>query len=190
MAVPKIPIAQYQTPDKRLQMTQDKLFAALQAAFEAGDAFDTIRVSTLCQHAHVARQTYYRHYRGLTDIIEIKIARLINQLLQHSDRLLDSHDHAAAMTVDIMLADRPAIAMIFWGQADEQIVQYLVRDMHRVLNIRATSTPEAMLASELFARMIISFAHLVATHPQAQRNELITIYRQLVPDPGLILSLK
>lgn len=70
-----IPVAYYQAPDKRLQATQDKLFAALKKSFEAGEAFANISVSALCQRAKIARQTYYQHYDSIGEIIEVTAAR-------------------------------------------------------------------------------------------------------------------
>ncbi|GAX03445.1 TetR family transcriptional regulator [Secundilactobacillus pentosiphilus] len=77
-----IPVAYYQTPDKRLQTTQDKLFATLKQYFEAGDKFTKVSVSALCRTAKVARQTYYQHYDSISEIIEVAVAQVLNQSLQ------------------------------------------------------------------------------------------------------------
>ena len=131
-----IPVAHYQPPDKRLQATQNRLFAALKQHFEAGEAFRTISVSALCHTAKLARQTYYQHYDSIGEIIEVTVARVINQSLQKADQVLDHSTEGAGIIVDLLLANRELIDMV---NAEGLIIAYLSREIRRVSAIEPGS---------------------------------------------------
>ncbi|WP_390405535.1 hypothetical protein [Lacticaseibacillus jixiensis] len=181
-----IPVAYYKAPDKRLQATQDKLFAALKQHFEAGEPFAAISVSTLCQTAKVARQTYYRHYDSRGEIIEVAIARLINRFLQQADQTFRQSEQAAPLTVDLLLAHRQLIKMMRWAHVQAQAVAYLSQDMRRVSSIEGTDVATQDFMIDLLARMHISFAEVLSDHLELSRAELIAIYRQMMPVPAEI----
>ncbi|MFD1442063.1 hypothetical protein [Lacticaseibacillus hegangensis] len=181
-----IPVAYYQAPDKRLQATQDKLFAALKQHFEAGEAFASISVSALCQTAKIARQTYYQHYDSIGEIIEVTVARVINSALQKADQALDPSDEGAPLTVDLLLAHRDLIAMVRWAHAGDLIVAYLSREIRRVSSIEGTNIPMKGVMIDLLARMYLAFADVVNEHPELSRSQLITIFQKMLPVPAKI----
>lgn len=181
-----IPVAYYQPPDKRLQETQDKLFAALKHHFEAGEAFATISVSALCQTAKLARQTYYQHYDSIGEIIEVTVARVINQYLQKADQVMDPSTEGAAMTVDLLLANQELIAMVRWANAEDLIIAYLSREIRRVSAIEGSDVPMKGVMIDLLARMYLSFADVLRQHPELSRDELITIFQKMLPVPAKV----
>lgn len=181
-----IPIAYQDTPDKRLQATQTKLFAGLRAYFEDGADFGSVRVSALCTRAGVGRQTYYRHYESLGEIVKIEVVRMISQFLQKADEIIHTSATSIALTVDLFNANRKLLAMMRWSHTEEAAVQYLIYDMKRVNHITDDDALSAPFTLELLARMQISFAINMLDHPQLTRAELIAAYTKLMPVPAKI----
>ena len=183
-----IPVAYYQAPDKRLQATQDKLFTALKQYFTSGETFATISVSKLCRTAKVARQTYYEHYDRIGEIIEVNVAQEINQSLKRADQTLNPGEAGAPLTVDLLLAHRPLIAMVHWAGAEGQISAYLSQDMRRITAIEGGSAPMQGVMIDLLARMYVDFAEVLSAHPELNRSQLITIYQKMLPVPAEIFN--
>lgn len=183
-----IPVAYYESTDKRLQATQDKLFAALKHFFQAGESFTTISVSKLCRTAKVARQTYYEHYDGIGEVIEVAVAIVLNQSLKKADQTLRPGEVGAPLTVDLLLAHRQLIAMVHWAHAEDLISAYLSRDMRRVTNIEGSNIPLQGVMIDLLARMYMGFAEVVSEHPELSRDQLITIYQKMLPVPAEIFG--
>lgn len=181
-----IPVAYYQPPDKRLQATQDKLFAALKQHFEAGEAFRTISVSALCHTAKLARQTYYQHYDSIGEIIEVTVSRVINQSLQKADQVLDPSTEGAGMTVDLLLANRELIDMVRWANAEDLIIAYLSREIRRVSAIEGRDMPLKGVMIDLLARMYLGFADVLSQHPELSRDQLMMIFQKMMPVPAQV----
>jgi AcrR family transcriptional regulator len=190
MSQVKLQAAYYHKPDKRLRTTQTKLFAALRQAFEHQQNFDDIRVSALCQSAGIARQTFYRHYTTIGEIIELNIAWVANDFLKQTDQIHDSTRYAPRLMVDLIDQNRASFAMIFWSHTEQPVTEYLIRDMRRVNIIRSTNTPETIFAIELYARMLINFAQSMITHSELSRDEFIKLYQALIPAPETIFHEK
>lgn len=183
-----IPVAYYQAPDKRLQATQDKLFATLKQYFEAGDKFTKVSVSALCRTAKVARQTYYQHYDSISEIIEVAVAQVLNQSLQKADQAADPDEAGAQLIVDLLLAHRPLMEMVRWARAEEEISAYLSRDISRVSAIEGSNAPLKGVMIDLLARMYIGFADVLSTHPELSRSQWIDIYQKMLPVPAKIFA--
>ncbi|MFC6254279.1 TetR/AcrR family transcriptional regulator [Secundilactobacillus hailunensis] len=190
MSQVKLQAAYYHQPDKRLRETQAKLFAALRSVFKEKQDFDNIRVSTLCQLAGIARQTFYRHYTAIGEVIELNIAWVANDFLKQTDQIHDSTRYAPRLMVDLIDQNRTSFAMIFWSHTEQPVTEYLIRDMRRVNVIRSTNTPEAIFAIELYARMLINFAQLMIIHSELSRDEFINLYQALIPAPETIFHEK
>ncbi|EII4617363.1 hypothetical protein LHM76_002713 [Listeria monocytogenes] len=184
----KIQIARYQRPDKRLQTTQDKLFAALKERFDSGQKFSDVQVSSLCKDANVARQTFYRHYITVGEIIEVNFARMMNQFFQHVDKTINSTKVAAKLTVTILNDNKTLVAMVFWAKVESQVIQFMVRDMARINSFQTERVPFDALRAERLARSIISFAEVMLKYPQVSQQELIQIYKDTIPSPKIIFK--
>jgi len=182
----KLQAASYHTPDKRLQETQHRLFAALRKAFEVKQNFNTITVSALCKSAQIARQTFYRHYANLGEIIQLNMAWIINSFLQQTDQKNDSTRFAPHLMVNLMEENRTSLAMIFWAHEEQNVTQYLVNDMRRINAIYTTNNSEDAFTIELYARMVMSFAQLMIEQPGLDQAPLIELYQKLMPTPETI----
>lgn len=115
----KMQLAHDQHIDQRLQATQDKLVATLEQYFVTQQSFNTIRVNNLCRDANVARQTFYRHYGSIGEIIEVSCVRMINQFLQRVDRTPNSVRISAQLVVDALIDHRMLLQMMFWSNEEE-----------------------------------------------------------------------
>lgn len=190
MSIAKVKIAYYSQPDKRRLATQYKLFAALQQTYLSGAPISSVHVTALCQAAHLTRQTFYRHYHEIGDVVVDNTILLANQFLKRVDNHLNADHLAAAFMVDLFQANQTAIAMIFWAHEEEQVVALISQDMQRVNNYNGTTSKATAFKLELFARAIISFAKTMTRHPQMTRDNLIEIYRQTVPAPQAIFQIE
>ncbi|MTV83212.1 TetR/AcrR family transcriptional regulator [Secundilactobacillus folii] len=182
----KLQAAYYHQPDKRLRQTQDKLMAAMRQSFRDGQQFDTVRVTEICKSAHLARQTFYRHYSTLGEIIELDMAWIINDFLKQTDQKVDSTHYAPRLMVKLMEQHQTSFAMVFWAHEETAVIDYLVRDMRRVNAIRSTNSPVTVAAIRLYAHMLIDFARLMLDNPQLDREDFIGIYQRLMPAPESI----
>jgi len=186
MSQVKLQAAYYHKPDKRLRETQAKLMTALREFFKTGQTFDTIQVTALCQSAHIARQTFYRHYTTIGEVIELDIAWVANSFLEQTDKIHDSTRSAPRLMVDLIDQNRVSFAMIFWSHTEQPVIEYLIRDMRRVNAMRSTNNPPAVFAIELYARMLINFVQLMLNHSELSRDDLLKLYQQLIPAPETI----
>lgn len=186
MSQVKLQAASYHKPDKRLQETQHKLFVALRMAFQAKQNFNAITVSALCKSAQIARQTFYRHYANLGEVIQLNMAWIVNSFLQQTDQKNDSTRFAPHLMVNLMENNRTSLAMVFWAHEEQNVTQYLVNDMRRVNAIYTTNTPEDAFTIELYARMVIDFAQLMIERTSLNQATLTELYQKIMPTPETI----
>ncbi|AMV59760.1 hypothetical protein ADU72_0178 [Pediococcus damnosus] len=172
--------------DQRLQATQDSLFAVLKKDYLANQQFSTIRVGTLCQDAKVARQTYYRHYGSIGEIIEVSCVRMINQFLQKIDRTPNSTRISAQLIVEALSNHQTLLKMMFWSSEQEMVVQLITGDILRVYSFEDIHESHKPFIAELMARSVLSFAQVLIKYPQTNKADLIRIYKRMVPAPATL----
>ncbi|KRM71685.1 TetR/AcrR family transcriptional regulator [Lacticaseibacillus brantae] len=183
-----IQLAQDQQPDKRLQVTQDKLFAALEQIFATGTTFQTVTVSQLCQRAGLARQTYYRHYDQVVEILEVQFSRLVNQFLTNVDQTPLSQIDAAPLVVKQLQANQTLLQMIQWADAEESTIMVLVNDMTRVAFINEYRSELRAFVNEVIARSVFSFSRVMLKNPAIDTADLVRLYALMIPDPRQIFN--
>ncbi|WP_125981739.1 TetR/AcrR family transcriptional regulator [Loigolactobacillus iwatensis] len=179
----KMQLAHNQHVDKRLQETQNRLIAALKRCYLAKQEFSTIHVTRLCQEAHVARQTFYRHYGSISEIIEVSCVRMINQFLQQVDRTPDSTRISARLIVTTLLNHRSLLEIMFWGGAAEKAILLITGDILRVYNFQNIRESHTPFIAEMMARSIISFAQVMLKNPPINEKDLVALYTRLVLAP-------
>ncbi|MDA5388792.1 TetR/AcrR family transcriptional regulator [Loigolactobacillus backii] len=184
----KMQLAHNQHVDKRLQETQNRLFAALKRCYLAKQEFSTIHVNRLCQAAHVARQTFYRHYGSISEIIEVSCVRMVNQFLQRVDRTPDSTRISAQLIVAALLNHRSLLEIMFWGGAAEKVIQLITGDILRVYNFQNVREVHTPFIAEMMARSIISFAQVMLKNPPIDEKDLVALYTRMVPAPTTIFK--
>lgn len=184
----KMQLAHDQHIDQRLQATQDKLVATLEQYFVTQQNFNTIRVSNLCRDANVARQTFYRHYGSIGEIIEVSCVRMINQFLQRIDRTPNSGRISVQLVVDALVDHRMLLQMMFWSDEEEMIIKLITGDLLRVSGFQDISQIHKPFIAEMMARSIVSFARVMLKNQNVDKAGLIHIYTRMVPAPTVIFS--
>ncbi|BAP86317.1 transcriptional regulator [Paucilactobacillus hokkaidonensis JCM 18461] len=184
----KMQLAHDQHIDQRLQATQDKLVATLEQYFVTQQSFNTIRVNNLCRDANVARQTFYRHYGSIGEIIEVSCVRMINQFLQRVDRTPNSVRISAQLVVDALIDHRMLLQMMFWSNEEEMIIKLIEGDLLRVSGFQDISQIHKPFIAEMMARSIVSFARVMLKNQGIDKTDLIHIYTRMVPAPSIIFQ--
>lgn len=184
----KMQLAHDKHADKRLQATQNSLFTALENYFSANQGFATIRVGNLCKDAKIARQTFYRHYGSIGEIIEVSCVRMINQFLQQIDRTPNSTRISAQLIVNTLLEHQILLEMMFWSNEEEMIIQLMTGDILRVYSFEDIRETHKPFIAELMARSVISFARVFIKYPGTNKPDLIKIYKRMVPAPATLIK--
>lgn len=183
MSNPKVPLAYYHQPDKRLRATQEKLFTALRQLYTAQTPYADVTITRLCRQAGIPRQTFYRHYQNVGQVIEYDMAVMVNDFLQQIDHTVGGTAQSAEIAVKLMLANRTTLEMMFWGDVTEQVIQYIKRDMHRVHGYIKTNHRDDTLRLEMDARILIAFAKTLTLHPEFIRADFVSLFKQTIPSP-------
>ncbi|MFD1318394.1 TetR/AcrR family transcriptional regulator [Loigolactobacillus zhaoyuanensis] len=184
----KIQLAYNQHADQRLQRTQNQLIATLMRYYDAQVEFAKISVSQLCRDAQLTRQTFYRHYGNIGEVVEVSCVRMLNQFLQRVDHTYDSSRVAAQLVVDVLDQQRSLLAVMFWSKVDEAVIQYITGDILRVYGFQDDQTRHKPFIAEMTARSIINFARLMLKQPQIVKADLVQLYTQMVPLPAVIFK--
>lgn len=188
-----MPITNYQLisdrhVDQRLQHTQDQLYAALLANFEAGTPFDAVSVTQLCRQAHVARQTFYRHYGSVGEIVEVMSVRRLYQFLEQLTKLTDIKTEGQRRAVAALVANKQTLQLIFWSRTTETVVQYLTGEILRVLSEQENEAPHQPMLAEMYARNLLNFGQLMLKFPQLSFGELQPLFQKTVPSLASIFG--
>ena len=188
MKIVKMPLAHDQHIDKRLRATQNKLFVTLKTYFSTNQPFSTIRVVTLCKDAKITRQTFYRHYGSIGEIITVSCVRMINQFLQKIDQASNSSHISAQLIVDALLNHQTLLEMMFWSNEEDAVIQLMTGDILRAYSFEDIHKTHKPFIAELMARSIISFAQVLIKYPNTNKTDLIRIYKRMVPSSAILVT--
>lgn len=172
--------------DPRLLKTQDEMSAAIRKLWKSGAVFDTITVAKLCQTAGVSRQTFYRRYGSVAEVVSVDTVRMLGSMLQEVES-----DHTSVFAMEPKIAvmvhgHADLFAEVKWSHSEEAVVNTMTGGILRLFYLQGVTVEHKAIIAEMMARNTLSLGQTLAKYPGLSLQETEKVVKLLMPSVSIM----